>query len=298
MNLEIKEKYNNFLNIIETKEKEYDYNLQQYNHNTEEKCECKLSSGYTSINSNKSDNNTKLSLLEDEYIINKNYNEYNDINTIKSEFKHIFNDSFKKNIYKENNEENNDVNYNLEEIYKKLLIKEKKIKNNKINIYEIKNYLENKNINSINNFLLILSELIENLFNESTRGWNTEHNIYILNIEKLIDNIKKIITDKNYKIKIGFLYRDFQNPKIFSETDFTKYWIGYSNELNGKQNIKFINYSIKNKILLYCFKNLVKTIKFKKKIGSTNYKFIKKTVQIQGNKNLIIDIILFIGVYD
>ena len=79
------------------------------------------------------------------------------------------------------------------------------------------------------------------------------------------------------------------------EKDFTKYWVGYHIESTNPQ-LKFLNYTIKNKILFYCFKNLSKSLKFKKRIGSTNYKFIKKTVQLYGNKNLILDFIFYLGI--
>ena len=133
------------------------------------------------------------------------------------------------------------------------------------------------------------------LFEESTRGWNFSENIYIMNFNKLIDNLKKIIFVKDHETKFGFLYRDFTNPKIFGEKDFTKYWVG--NEISSESDsIIKINYSIKNKILYYSFKNLSKSLKFKKRIGKLYYKFIKKSVQVFDNKNLIIDVIFYVGI--
>lgn len=36
-----------------------------------------------------------------------------------------------------------------------------------------------------------ISELVEYVFNESTRGWNYEHNLYILQLDKLKENFEK-----------------------------------------------------------------------------------------------------------
>ena len=94
---------------------------------------------------------------------------------------------------------------------------------------------------------------------------------------------------------MGYFYRDYNNTKIYTEKDFTKYWIG--NEYNSIESIvKNTKLTIRDKILYYSLKNLIDTTKYKKKIGSSNYKFIKKTVQVFGNKGLIVDIVFYIGI--
>lgn len=257
--------------------------------------------------------NDNISLLDDNYEIKKSnydYNDndnHNDNDSIKSEFKHIFKiDSL--NIIKENNNNNDDISTKnkLEKIYTKVSKKreekyklvDKNINNNKdksIDKYNLARYFE-KSKNSHEKILKNLSIFMEKyLFEESTRGWNFSENIYVMNFNKLMDNLKKIIFVKDHEIKIGFLYRDFTNPKTFVEKDFTKYWVG--NEISSESNsIIKVDYSIKNKILYYSFKNLSKSSKFKKRIGKLYYKFIKKTIQVFDNKDLIIDIIFYVGI--
>jgi hypothetical protein len=143
--------------------------------------------------------------------------------------------------------------------------------------------------------------LVEYVFKESIRGWNHESNLYVLQIDKLKENFEKIKnTNGSEQIKFGFIYRDFNETKVYLDKDFTKYWIGFNIEFEDKNNLSNkmipIKYSIKNKILFYCLKNLAKSNKFKKRISKWNYKFYKKTVQIHGNKKLIIDIVLFVGI--
>lgn len=257
----------------------------------------------------------ELSLLEDDYIINncisndlENKNELKKSNIsdenmlIKSEFKNIL--KIKKNkkmietLTKKNNINNDgsEINNNLEKIYKKVLIKKEKlinIQNKQINKYDLTNYSSEFEIISNDNIIKNLTNFIEFLFTESTRGWNYDNNIYILNLDKLLENLKKIVDTKYSNVKIGIIYRDYTNPKVYIEKNLSKNWIGYVYESNKITNVQ---YSLKNKILYYCLKNLINTEKFKKKIGSTYYKFFKKTIQIYGNKELIVDIIFYIGI--
>lgn len=271
---------------------------------------------------NKNINNQDMSLLDDDFEIDiknktqkdsknikniKNFDQdsnfnYSNINSIKSEFKHIFGIDNNKNLLDleipGDKNDNFSIKNELEKIYTKELKKREK-KNNvkKTNNYDIAKYIndDNKNISS-NDMLKKLSVFVEKyLFEESTRGWNFTHNLFKINIKKIIDNLTKIIFNKNNTIKIGFFYRDYLNPKTSLEKDFTKYWIGY--EISSEDNnIKKIDYSIKNKILYYSFKNLSKSSKFKKRIGKYNYKLIKKTVEVVDQKDLIIDVIFYVGI--
>lgn len=342
MNIEIKEKFNNFVKIIGEKEQlEWlKQNNIDKNQDNEQKCLCEISSGYESINDNikikspsinsqisskieymnEMHNNevNELSLLEDDYFItNNNLDDTNNhkslklsnnslknqdqtisTDTIKTEFKNIFkiDDELLDNKMIENSDKS-ETKHNLEKIYKKVTIKNTNNDNKKNYTYKLDYYFSSTDGCSFTHDKIFkkINGFIEYLFTESTRGWNYEHNIYILNFDKLKENLKKIIFNKNENLKIGYIYRDYSDPKIFLETDFSKKWIGYNINSTNKE-IEFIEYSIKNKILFYCFKNLLKTTKFKKKIGNIKYKFIKKTIQVYGNKNLIIDIIFYIGI--
>jgi hypothetical protein len=354
MNLEIKEKYDDFIKIIDKKEKmdkivwleqynKHDDNTQnllinldnvlvnQQNINDED-CPCNISSGYLSTsvlnekekknlnNSNTSTisknyesdsnnfksnyikNNIKnvennLSLLDDDFEIKISKTEVsNQINIEQSEFKNMF-DKF---LNKNSEEYKNDdvlIKDNLEQIYNEILIKKKKKNNilNKItNNYDLSTYLEN--IKSLDEMIKKISIFTEkNIFEESTKGWNFSYNIYIVDFIKLSENLKKIIFPTKSNIKIGFLYRDYLNPKVKKEENFSKFWTGCENS-DEYNTIKKINYDTNNKILYYSFKNLSNFSKFKKKIGKTYYKFFKKTIQILNYKDLIIDLIFYVGI--
>ena len=288
---------------------------------TESNLNVETESNHISINeSNKNIKNKyicddELSLLEDDYIINngisndlENKNELKKSNIsdknmlIKSEFKNILKINKNKKMIEtltKNNNINKDgskINNNLEKIYKQVLIKKEKLintQNKQINKYDLKNYLCEFEIISNDNIIKNLSNFIEFLFTESTRGWNYNNNIYILNFSKLQENLEKIVNTEYSNVIIGIIYRDYTNPKVYIENNLSKNWIGYIYEFN---KLTKVQYSLKNKILYYCLKNLINTEKFKKKIGSTYYKFFKKTVQIYGNKELIIDIVFYIGI--
>jgi hypothetical protein len=255
-----------------------------------------------------------LSLLDDNFEIkvlgNSTYNfknnnidtdELNEANTIKSEFENIFNDNLIKKSINGDKNENSSIKNNLEKMYNKIL--EKKEKYNKINNFDDKNrnnydlgkYLDNNRKYSQDDVIKKLAFFCEKyIFEESTRGWNFTSNVYVVNFEKLLDNLKKIIFIKNNHMVFGFFYRDYLNPKINSEKDFTKYWVGYENS-TGYTDVKKQDYTIKNKILYYSFKNLSKSSKFKKRIGKTYYKIFKKTIQVIDNKDLIIDLVFYVG---
>lgn len=353
MEFEIKEKYDNFIKIIDKKENELDWlkqndkynkyinnsniyveNIIESNNDDCNKCICELSSGYSSFDSKQETNNNNISnnnldleynelenkdvkvkyinqdnlidssdelslLNENNIIIDKNINE--ETNSIKSEFKHLFknNNLLKKDLSKNKiNQYGLGINdSNLEDIYKKIL--KKKIKEKSENKDTVTYNLDVKifeNYKSIENKFKFLSNFVEkNIFEESTRGWNLDYNIYILNINKLKENLEKIRLNNNLNIIIGFFYRDYTNPKVYIEKDVTKLWIGYE---KTSKTLELINktYNINDKLLYYSLKNLIKSNKYKKKIGSINYKFIKKTIQILGNNKLIIDFVFYIGI--
>lgn len=365
MNLEIKEKYNNFVKIIEIREKlewlkQTNNGLSNSQDNKEfrehkikpDDCSCNISSGYDSISnkmenkksteskskskSNKSTINDKiekqvsskkysyddeLSLLEDDYFISrKNLSNSNDLysndnlctndeldnsKSVKTEFQNIFtisNHTINKKIIKKN--ESSEIKNKLENIYNKIVVKnlqqnDKEI--NKLTGYNITNYInpleqiDKKNIDTV---IKNLSLMVEYVFNESIRGWNQEHNLYIIQFEKLKENFEKIIFNPDIPndIKLGVIYRDFNEPKTYLSKDFTKYWVGYDIKSSSLGKLQQTKYSIKDKILFYCLKNLTKSNKFKKKISKWNYKFIKKTIQVYSYKNLLIDIILIVGI--
>ena len=375
MNFEIRQKFNNFVKVIENKEKE-EWLKQNNNHSRyipdvlvsnpdiiastnimmgqnkiikesdeHSECVCELSQGYSSFEkshksnddknldkpdnilpdnilpdndsinsqesykinytsnkaqlSNKKTSEDNLSLLEDDYVFehNKIKQELNIKKSVESGLKNKFKiDLLKKNKEK-NYLDNSDMGKKLEKTYDKILYKNETENNNllKINPYDLENYLKNNKYSNQDN-LSKLNEFVEFIFNESTRGWNYDNSTYIFNFDKFKDNLKKIVVKSEYSnFKIGIIYRDYTNPKVHLEKDFSVGWIGYSLGLEkNKLEIKKTDYSLKNKVLYYCFKNLIKSNKFKKKIGSSNYKFIKKTVQVYGNKDLIIDIILYV----
>ncbi len=263
---------------------------------------------------------SNLSLLEDDYQMqDKNTKiELKSVHSINSEFKNFFNniDELKNHKEKSNKnnklkkkKENSEINNNLEKIYNKILLKNENTHqiNNKKNKYDIENYINNdfrdnigknnQNKTKEDSKIKVLSELIEYIFIESTRGWDFENNFYILHMDKLKENFKKINFGLNSNLKFGIIYRDFTDTKVHQEKDFTKNWVGYSINSNSNSTLNYTNYNIKNKILYYCLKNLVKSNKFKKKIGQTYYKFIKKTAKIH-SYNIQCDIIFFIGIDD
>lgn len=341
MNFEIKEKNNSIVKIINNEQiinSEQIINKEQIN---DADCSCLISSGYESCTSSNtssksskllknkimtkhlSNKNEEMSLLEDDYFIQKTKiqqnntkltNEItNEITTksINSEFQNIFIENDQTNKFDKFIELNKTtkIKNKLENIYNKLIKNPTENKLIQNDLYKISNYIgQNEMFNKIKNNKMTddeigkISNLIEYIFNESTRGWNYDNNVYILQIDKLKENFEKVIytNDVLNSIKMGFIYRDFNDPKVYVDKDFTKYWIGFDINTDKLYEQKCVmiatKYNIKNKILFYCLKNLAKSNKFKKKISKWNYKFIKKTVQIYQNKNLIIDIILFVGI--
>lgn len=284
--------------------------------------------------------NDELSLLEDDYFISKTENfkqtnkhlqsqpkpqpqpklqqtlpHTNDdlikTKSINSEFQNIFmiNDNL-INFKKTKKNKSSEIKDKLENIYNKII--SKNLNPTKSIGFNVSEYIDINTINekTIDNSIKKISELLEHVYKESVRGWNNEQNLFIIQMGKLNENFEKIIlinsinsinqTNLINSIRMGYIYRDFNEPKIYLNNDFTKYWVGFDIDLtnNNTSTNKMIQkkYSIKDKILFYCLKNLTKSNKFKKKISKWNYKFVKKSVQIYGNKNLIVDVILFVGI--
>lgn len=313
----------------------FSYDINDYVSQDEEYEECNNLSNEQQINKDNIQEKNMNKEIDNENkdinIYNQDKSEKTDLYTnisIKSEFKNLFSigDIKLNNTNDEKNNYDEEINDKLENIYKKILTKKNKEQNQnntQINIandennklmYQLINYMVYEN-NYLNIDLTIkkISELLEFIFNESTRGWNYEYNVFVFNLEKLKENLGKIIFPKSTQIsneiKFGIIYRDFNEPKAYLDKNPIKYWIGFETCANENvntninislehNNLNNTKYSIKNKILFYCLKNLTKTNKFKKKISKWNYKFIKKTIQIYGQKKLLIDIILFVGIKD
>lgn len=327
-----KQKYNNFINILDNQEQCDKENI----------CICSFSSDLVSsfVESNKSNrsngsnetnksdgsnelknldnydnlnkfdgvanNDENLSLMDENKLIkldqfkqfnqSEQSNQYIEVSefdqSIKTEFKYIFeNDDFIQNsVHMEKSKKKLDLTFNK--------IMEKRQKNNVKKNKEI-NDGYTLIINQMSNDLIfkLASKFIEKkIFEESTRGWNYDNSIYILNFNYLKANLEKIkinIDKPNLHVKIGYFYRDYTEPRIYTDINFSKYWVNYETNTNA---IKIKKLNPNEKILYYGLKNLLVNKKFKKKIGSTNYKFIKKSVQVQGNKDLIIDIIFYVGI--
>ena len=305
MELYIKEKYNTLIKIMsETNDNECiceltstisDSSNRQYFKNNILK-----NSLNNNINDNINDNIEMIKLnknLEDDFSLLDDNNievinlSVGDDSTIKSEFKSFFNNN--KLLKKINNKKHDKINNTLEKLYNKFSTKRNSNHNinQKLN-YDLTSIINNyKNINNINNLLkLITNNMKFTIFNESTRGWNYDNNIYILNFEKLKDNFKKINLI-NSNINIGCLYRNYNNNKSFFDRDFSKYWISLNYSNNKLEEVEF---PYRNKMLTYCLKNLIIKNKFKKTIGSSIIRCFKKTVQVYGNPNLLIDIVFYV----
>jgi hypothetical protein len=249
--------------------------------------------------------NDELSLLDDNTLIikevkNKIKNLEN--SSISSESKDILdkNKKVRSKFKFENDEEE------LEHLFNKIIQRknEKKItseipKENTKSIIQdnlnIKKY-DFEEIIKLNDISLIFKRIhkifYDNVFMESTRGWNLQNNIYVLNFNILKQNLSKVnIGINNNFLSIGYLYNDFENPKSFINKDNYSYWL----DINLTKNI-ISSKTLKptSKLLTSCIKNLEKSKKFKKKIGHSIYKCFKNKVQVYGNKNIIIDIIFYI----
>ncbi len=170
---------------------------------------------------------------------------------------------------------------NLELIFNKVV--ENKASNNKL-IKKIKN----DDILKGDILKNLCSDIEEKIFLESTRGFNIKDNVFKIRFDKLKQKLSE------YKIpifySIGYIYRDFNNPKSFLEKDINIYWLDFCK----KDGIITTNYlKPQSRMLQACLKNLSNNNKFKKKINGENIRAFKKSVQIN-NSQQIIDLIFYV----
>ena len=225
------------------------------------------------------------------------YDQIKETGSIDEEFKQFFNKDKKKRLDIDSKEKQFNK---LEKYYDKVVKKT----NEKINKNNIVNKLDNnpdKKYEEIDEskykkkdlVKIILNKIEKEIYIESTRGYNIEQNIYKINMEKLRLNLSKFNLSNNSKCVVGYLYRNYNNPKVYSTTNENTYWLEVSN--NG-----FMGQIIQNeldsndKFLNSCLKNFKQTKKFKKQIGSSLVRAHIKTVEILNSNNLIIDIIFFV----
>jgi len=212
----------------------------------------------------------------------ENNSEIKTENKIADEFYMLFNNDIK--IFEEEdlNSTYRQIN-NLEKMYNKII--SKKIEGE--NILEKNNKNNKKNKIKGNLLKIICFDLEEIVFVESTRGFNIKENIFKIRMDKLKEKFGLYdIKDKN--ITIGYIYRNFNNPKSFINTDMNTHWLNIS-KIDNK--ISEVELRPKSKLLQSCLKNLATNNKFKKKINDEIIRAFKKTVEI--NNNLIIDIIFY-----
>ena len=169
---------------------------------------------------------------------------------------------------------------NLEDMFNKEILK-------KINTNDSK-LKKNNNIFKGDILKKISLDIEEKIFIESTRGFNIKENVFKIRMDKLKEKIK--IFESPILFTIGYIYRDFNNPKSFLNEDINSYWLDI-NKKDGSMTESYLNPH--NKLLQACLKNLATNNKFKKKINDENIRAFKKTVQINNN-NFIIDIIFYV----
>ncbi len=135
------------------------------------------------------------------------------------------------------------------------------------------------------------SELESNIFLNSTKGFNVKEDIYKVRFDKLKTNLIKFTLPDSMFCEIGYLFRNFNNPKVYSSTNINSHWLETTKKYNG--TIVETELEPDNRFLTACMKNFLQSNKFKKKIGSFLFRAFKKTIQIY-ETNLIVDIIFFI----
>ncbi len=135
------------------------------------------------------------------------------------------------------------------------------------------------------------SELESNIFLNSTKGFNVKEDIYKVRFDKLKTNLIKFTLPDDKLCEIGYLYRNFNNPKVYSSTNINSHWLETTKKYNG--TIVETELEPDNRFLTACMKNFLQSNKFKKKIGSYLFRAFKKTIQIY-ETNLIVDIIFFV----
>jgi hypothetical protein len=187
--------------------------------------------------------------------------------------------------------EENDLNTinkqlnNLEEMFNKVMIKKINNQDNDDNI-DNNNLIKKNNLNKGNFLKNLCLDIEEKIFIEATRGFNIKENVFKLRMDKL----KEKFQNYNAPIIIGYIYRDFNNPKSFINEDIDTFWLN----IVKKDNVITEKYlESNNKLLKACLKNFSISTKFKKKINDEIIRAFKKTVQIY-NTDFIIDIIFYV----
>jgi len=300
-------------------------NISEDNKNTFEKNNFNNNISNSDNYTNSSGLNKDILILKNMYLqnITKIENNNNEINTeLKSKFKQNVNEESVSLVDTISNHSENSQNLvfeNIKEIesvdeeFKQFFSKDKKkrldidSKEKQFNKLEkfydkvIKNKLDNKKEKSkeidIHNYKkkdlvkILLNKIEKEIYLESTRGYNIEQNIYKLNIDKLKLNLSKFNVSSESKCTVGYLYRNYNDPKAYINTTENSHWLEISNTENKVIEKELDN---KDKFLNSCLKNFKKIQKFKKQIGSSLYRAHIKTVEIINTKNLVIDIIFFV----
>ncbi len=252
--------------------------------------------------SKKIDSGSLLDTNSDSDIRNKNniiYEPNKDDSSVASEFKQFFSKNRKAKLDDGKEKDNNQKQLEkLEKYYDKAIEKKHKNKetpelNNK-NKDKKEEVIDEKKYKKKDVVKLMLNSVEKKIFEESTRGFNLENSIYKLDIQKLKTNLFNFKIDKDSKCTIGYLYRNFLNPKIYNTiNNETSFWIE-TTKISNSTNLIETELEPKNKFLLACLKNFKKTKKFKKQIGSNLFRANIKTVELLNTPNkLIIDIIFF-----
>ncbi len=252
--------------------------------------------------SKKIDSGSLLDTNSDSDIRNKNniiYEPNKDDSSVASEFKQFFSKNRKAKLDDGKEKDNNQKQLEkLEKYYDKAIEKKHKNKetpeiNNK-NKDKKEEVIDEKKYKKKDVVKLMLNSVEKKIFEESTRGFNLENSIYKLDMQKLKTNLFNFKIDKDSKCTIGYLYRNFLNPKIYNTiNNETSFWIE-TTKISNSTNLIETELEPKNKFLLACLKNFKKTKKFKKQIGSNLFRANIKTVELLNTPNkLIIDIIFF-----
>ena len=133
------------------------------------------------------------------------------------------------------------------------------------------------------------------MFIQCTRGFDTEKELYLLNIEKLkekllefnLSNFKEFDELNHEKIKISFIHKNFNGNFVINDN-----WIEFFKNNNNIDQIKLNN---DDKFLKNYLKIFSKTDKFRKKIKDVQVRAFYKTVKVY-KSDKIIDIIFVVKI--
>ncbi len=256
----------------------------------------------TESESNKDNIKLNFNKVEDFTDNNNNNIIYEDIkedSSINSEFKQFFAKDRKKKITK--NTDNQDPKQKqlnqIEQYYDKYLHAQTKKKERldeiKKTANKVKEEINENEYKKKDLVKILLKKLEKNVFVESTRGFNLDSNIYKLNMQKLKANLLNFELPKDSKCTVGYLYRNFNNPKVYNSTSQDTHWLEVSKAANS---ISILENELesKNKFLQACLKNFAKSKKFKKQVGSSLFRARINTVELLNTNNLVVDIIFFV----